>query len=497
MEFRGSEMFRWRTLTLKTKTALILTISTWVSAALIGLASRSAFQYLVHRYIDIELTDDSRDFYTILHKERFPFTEAQISRWNRRLAIHPTHRIFVHVIDQEGKALWSSITAPPPFGKLNIGNDSHQTIGQFRVVHQPIELRLVDAETKKEVSRKGATMQVGCAMDLAKTAMRELDKWILPVVVWLLVVVPPLAWLITGWLLLPLRQLTRETDAVQIHEDRWISRSLNGDDIDRLAITVNGLLQRTRESIQLNEDWLANAAHQLRGPLAAIMSNIEVCADRAKDPKAVQMLEKVTVECNYLKKIVNQLLLLGETKSDCKESMRAQVAWDRQVQQAVDFFEALAEEKGVLLRSSQIDSAAVQGNPDHLRFIIQNVLDNAIKYTSEGGTIDVELRAEKDGKEAVLRVQDTGIGISQEDQKRIGQRFFRSNSGRNSAETPRGSGLGLSIVLNIVQSMQGSFQISSELGRGTLVTVRLPLDTSTTQILDHGVLDHGVLDHGD
>jgi two-component system sensor histidine kinase QseC len=302
------------------------------------------------------------------------------------------------------------------------------------------------------------------------------------VVVWLLVVVPPLAWLITGWLLLPLRQLTKETDAVQIHEDRWISRSLNGDDIDRLAITVNGLLQRTRESIQLNEDWLANAAHQLRGPLAAIMSNIEVCADRAKDPKAVQMLEKVTVECNYLKKIVNQLLLLGETKSDCKESMRVQVAWDRQVQQAVDFFEALAEEKGVLLRSIQIDSAAVQGNPDHLRFIIQNVLDNAIKYTSEGGTIDVELRAEKDGKEAVLRVQDTGIGISQEDQKRIGQRFFRSNSGRNSAETPRGSGLGLSIVLNIVQSMQGSFQISSELGRGTLVTVRLPLGTSTMEL---------------
>ncbi len=199
------------------------------------------------------------------------------------------------------------------------------------------------------------------------------------------------------------------------------------------------------------------------------------------------MSEKVTVECNYLKKIVNQLLLLGETNSDRRESVCSQVAWDRQVLQAVDFFEALAEEKGVLLRSSQIDGAVVLGNPDHLRFIIQNVLDNAIKYTSHGGTILVELRAEKDSNEAVLRVQDTGIGISHEDQKRIGQRFFRSNSGRNPAETPRGSGLGLSIVLNIVQSMQGSFQISSELGRGTLVTVRLPLDTSTTQISDrHG-----------
>jgi signal transduction histidine kinase len=483
-EFRGSEMFQWRELTLKTKTALILILSTWVSASLIGLASRSAFEYLVHRHIDIELTDDAKDFHAILDKERFPFTDGQITRWNRRLAIHPTHRIFVHVIDEEGKALWSSITAPPPFGKLDNRNDSHQTVGQFRVVHQPIELRFFDAETKKEVSRKGAMMQVGCAMDLAKTAMRELDKWILPVVVWLLVVVPPLAWLISGWLLLPLRRLTKETDAVQINEDRWISRSKNGDDIDRLAITVNGLLQRTRESIQHNEDWLANAAHQLRGPLAAIMSNIEVCADRARDQKTGEMLEKVSVECNYLKKIVNQLLLLGETNSDRRESIRVPVAWDRQVLQAVDFFEALAEEKGVLLRTLAIDAVAVVGNPDHLRFIIQNVLDNAIKYTSKAGTIVVELRAESECKEAVLRVQDTGIGISQEDQKRIGQRFFRSNSGRNPAETPRGSGLGLSIVLNIVHSMQGSFDITSELGRGTLVTVRLPFDASTSEVTE-------------
>ena len=130
-------MFQWRELTLKTKTALILILSTWVSASLIGLASRSAFEYLVHRHIDIELTDDAKDFHAILDKERFPFTDGQISRWNRRLAIHPTHRIFVHVIDQEGKALWSSITAPPPFGKLSIGNDSHQSFVCIRLCPGP------------------------------------------------------------------------------------------------------------------------------------------------------------------------------------------------------------------------------------------------------------------------------------------------------------------------------------------------------------------------
>lgn len=104
-------MIRWRERTLQTKTALILTLFTWISAALIGISSRSALDLMVHRHIDLELNDVANDFHAILHTETYPFSDVQTSRWNRRLAIHPRHRMFVQVFDQQGLLKWSSITA--------------------------------------------------------------------------------------------------------------------------------------------------------------------------------------------------------------------------------------------------------------------------------------------------------------------------------------------------------------------------------------------------
>ena len=148
-------------------------------------------------------------------------------------------------------------------------------------------------------------------------------------------------------------------------------------------------------------------------------------------------------------------------------------------------FEALAEEKGICLTLDQTESATVKGNPDHLRYVIQNLLDNAIKYTETNGHIRVSLRKDISSNQAVLCVADTGIGISDEDQKKLGQRFFRCNSGRDPANTPRGSGLGLSIVLNIIESMQGNFEVKSQLGKGTKIHVSLPLYSSDQNEDDH------------
>lgn len=468
-------MIRWRERTLQTKTALILTLFTWISAALIGIASRSALDLMVHRHIDLELNDVANDFHAILHTENFPFSDTQTGRWNRRLAIHPRHRMFVQVFDQQGLLKWSSITAPNPPPQANLHVNEHRSIDIYRVLHRPLSLRIADPSDRSSKTMQNAVLQVGCAMELARSALQELDSWILPVALLLLLGVPPLAWFISDWLLLPLRELTKETDSIKIQQDRWITQSGNHDEIDRLAITVNQLLQRTRDSIQHNEDWIANAAHQLRGPLAAIMSNIEVCTDRATDNKSQQMLDKVTSECQNLKKIINQLLLLGETNSNRKSPLRISVQWDRQVTQTVGFFEALADDKEVSLTLEHVEAARVEGNPDHLRYIIQNLLDNAIKYTEPNGHIRVSLRKDHSSNQAILCVADTGIGISDEDQKKLGQRFFRCNSGRDPTNTPRGSGLGLSIVLNIIESMQGNFKIKSQLGKGTEIQVSLPL----------------------
>ena len=144
-----------------------------------------------------------------------------------------------------------------------------------------------------------------------------------------------------------------------------------------------------------------------------------------------------------------------------------------------DFFEALASEKEIQIEASHIEPCMVLANPEHLRFVIHNLIDNAIKYTSNGGFIEISVERMLGQNRSRMKVADTGMGISPEDQERIGRRFFRINSGRDPSQTPRGTGLGLSIVKNIIEAFGGTFELQSELGRGTVVTVELPESPGT------------------
>ncbi|MEK0426225.1 MAG: sensor histidine kinase [Planctomycetota bacterium] len=464
-----------------TKAAFILVLATWLSAASIGLASRAAFKWLVVDQVDRELNDVAKDFQAVLRNEPFPFDELRTARWNRRVSIHPVYRHFFNLLDTDGNTLWSSISSPSLIQGVDRNDQSIQEVGGFRTVHRNLDLLVQDPAipNEKKLIPKPAVLQVGCPTDLVSLAMRELDRWLLPLAGGLVLFVPPLAWLVARWLLAPLQGLAKQTDQIQVTEDGTIHRNGNRDEIDRLASTINGLLERTRNHVRTNEDWIANSAHQLRGPLAAIMSNVEVVSNRISDGKTGEMLEKVVIECNYLNKIVNQLLLLGEVTSENNSIVKQPVAWDRQVEQAMELFEALASEKGIQIELTKCEPAVVMANPVHLRFIVQNLIENAIKYTESGGRIWISLSNDASKHQCSLVVKDTGIGISKADQQKIGNRFFRSNTGRNPATTPRGSGLGLSIVLNIIESLKGEFQLESELGQGTTITIDLPTEPAS------------------
>ncbi len=464
-----------------TKAAFILVLATWLSAASIGLASRAAFKWLVVDQVDRELNDVAKDFQAVLRNEPFPFDELRTARWNRRVSIHPVYRHFFNLLDTDGNTLWSSISSPSLIQGVDRNDQSIQEVGGFRTVHRNLDLLVQDPAipNEKKLIPKPAVLQVGCPTDLVSLAMRELDRWLLPLAGGLVLFVPPLAWLVARWLLAPLQGLAKQTDQIQVTEDGTIHRNGNRDEIDRLASTINGLLERTRNHVRTNEDWIANSAHQLRGPLAAIMSNVEVVSNRISDGKTGEMLEKVVIECNYLNKIVNQLLLLGEVTSENNSIVKQPVAWDRQVEQAMELFEALASEKGSQIELTKCEPAVVMANPVHLRFIVQNLIENAIKYTESGGRIWISLSNDASKHQCSLVVKDTGIGISKADQQKIGNRFFRSNTGRNPATTPRGSGLGLSIVLNIIESLKGEFQLESELGQGTTITIDLPTEPAS------------------
>ncbi len=477
----------WQRLTLRQRTAIIIAVLIWITGLLVGWICRSSFSYLLYRQTDIELKDDANDFLSIVKGQSLPLRPAQMDSWNRRVAIHPLHRLYIRVLDQNQKSLWDSITVPSP---LPVGLDPFstgiQTSGSYRVTHRSIEMELpptgdVPIDDEPLSRSMQATLQVGCSLQLVESTMAQFDTWLLSALGPLFIIAPMLAWYFASWLLDPLKQLTRETDSIQIGTQRIIRRSNNGDEIDRLAEKLNLLLTRVRSHLRENEDWIADSAHQLRGPLAAIVSNVEVVAGRIPDGKSSLMLQKVLYECEYLKKLVNQLLLLGEAKADRHQTVRQRIAWHQLVSKSSDFFEALANARDIDIQFTQLDPCIVLANPEHLRYLIHNLIDNAIKYTSAGGKILVSIRREDALHTCQLQVEDNGIGISEEDQPKIGRRFFRSNSGRDPEHTPRGSGLGLHIVRSIVDSLNGELRIESQLGIGTTITVILPIEPQLTQ----------------
>jgi signal transduction histidine kinase len=251
-----------------------------------------------------------------------------------------------------------------------------------------------------------------------------------------------------------------------------------GDELDRLASTFNSLLDRVGHEIRRREDWLANSAHELRSPLAAISSNVEVVLSHTHDSPDRAMLERVLEQCDELRTLVNKLLLLSE--ADAARSRNQKVPplrLDQLILKACEIYEPLAQSRGIELSYDQLKGCWVEANPFHARHLVQNLIDNALKFTPEGGHVQVSLRMKPGSQGVVFEVQDDGIGISAADLERVTERFFRADSRRSSSPGSRGSGLGLSICKSVIDGIGGTIEIQSTLGLGTRVRVDIPAET--------------------
>jgi two-component system sensor histidine kinase SenX3 len=219
----------------------------------------------------------------------------------------------------------------------------------------------------------------------------------------------------------------------------------------------------------VRRDFVANASHELKTPAASIRAAAETIAGAAADdpaviPRFASQLERESVR---LSRIVSDLLDLSrlETGSDLDEDVQL----DAIVRDEVERLSDEAERAGVSLDVG-VAPARVRGSARDLALLVRNLVDNAIRYSSPGGSVDVGL---SDGdEEAVLSVADEGIGIPTRDVGRIFERFYRVDRAR-SRETG-GTGLGLSIVRHIVDNHHGTIAVRSELGRGTTFEVRIP-----------------------
>ena len=272
----------------------------------------------------------------------------------------------------------------------------------------------------------------------------------------------------------------RRLDAKNLSER--LPRTGSGDELDELAATINGLLDRLAAFHTQASRFTADASHELRSPLGAMRAAIELALQKPRTPDEYQeTLCALSGQCERLTALVNGLLLLA--RSDAGEIAITRESLDLAVlvRDVVEMFEPVADDKGVRLVAESTQLVVIEGDPPRLRQLVTNLLDNAIRFTDPGGTITV--RVEVNGAAAVLRVTDTGIGIPPEHLPHVFERFYQVDPARASV----GSGLGLSICNWIANAHGGTIEAASGKAGGTEMTVVLPLRP------EHSTRDHAVL----
>jgi len=324
-----------------------------------------------------------------------------------------------------------------------------------------------------KAGRVSGVIQVGLSREnLDKTLRRFL---------WVMAGIFPVALLLAGgggWTLArkalqPVDRMTETARRISAeHLDRQVQGSGAGDELDRLAQTLNEMLSRLNIAFQEIRQFSADASHELQTPLTVLKGEIEVGLRSPRGPEEYQaILRSALEETDRIARLVEGLLLLSRSDAGVLRMDRRPVNLKNLIGEVIKEVQPLAGSHSVKLQTGPLEPAQVQGDPDHLRRLVLNLVDNGIKYTPSGGSVDFSLRT--DGKWAILQVSDTGIGIAKEDQEMIFRRFYRTASARAQGES--GAGLGLAIARSIVEAHGGRIQVESAVGRGSLFTVFLPL----------------------
>ena len=270
----------------------------------------------------------------------------------------------------------------------------------------------------------------------------------------------------------PVQLMTRTAN--RISADRLYERvpvDNPDDELGILAKTLNGMIERLERSFTEVQRFTADAAHELRTPLAVMRSEAKVALRTARSSaEYCRVLENLLEEMNRLSVMADQLLFLSRQDAGLQPRRKEDVQISNVLSDVVSNMQVLANEKNVVLTLEEAQLRLLKGDSRQLCRVFCNLLDNAIKYTPAGNSIAVTAR--QDHSHLVVAISDTGIGIPPEHLPNLFERFYRVDPAR--AGEADGVGLGLSICRAIIRGMGGEITVESTVGQGTSFTVRLP-----------------------
>jgi heavy metal sensor kinase len=278
-----------------------------------------------------------------------------------------------------------------------------------------------------------------------------------------------------------MRNALQPMDEIATTAERITSRNLNerlpavptGDEVERLSVSLNRMMERLEDAFHHISRFSADAAHEIRTPLAIIRGELENALQGSGLTEELrETLGSALEEAERLSRIVEQLLEMSRLEAG--ETLRERTRFDfaEMTRTTVDQMRLLAEEKNLQLRFESTRPVEIEADPLRLKQIVVNLVDNAIKYTPSGGSVLVSTFPQ-DGR-VVLEVADTGIGIPTAAASQIFDRFFRVDKARS--RQLGGTGLGLAIVKSICAAYNGNVTVKSGEGAGAIFRVELPLE---------------------
>lgn len=379
---------------------------------------------------------------------------------------------YVQLTDHDGKAVaasanlsGSTVTIPSPvLAEARVRGFSHATVNGLRIAVVPLP-----------ADQNAGYAAVAEPLSVVDDGLSELRRDLFAGVLLVLLLASGGGYFLARKSLAPIASMNNQTQRISAENlSARLDVTNSRDELGRFAITINDLLARLENSFDEQQRFIADASHELRTPLAVLRGETEVALGKRRTVEEYQeSLWLIQDEAERLSRIVEDLFILARQPINTRSALNKQrLSLHETVRDCARAAQVLALRKGVRLEfDDDLPSIALNGDEELIKRMLLNLLDNAVKYTPEGGEISLALARQNGNAEIVVR--DTGIGIPATDQPRVFDRFFRVDKAR--ARVLGGAGLGLSIAQWIVEVHGGEISVASAPGEGSTFTVVLPL----------------------
>ncbi len=369
----------------------------------------------------------------------------------------------VQVVDQTGQVIAASpnVEGEARISRLSPGPSGYvaRTVSRPPIGDSPF--RVVARRVTSDAGRY--TVYVAGGLEAVNDSTTELTRLLVVGLPALFLLIGVTTWVLTGRALRPVESIRSEVEAIGAQDlHRRVPEPDTGDEIERLAHTMNGMLTRLEESNDRQRRFVADASHELRSPLAGIRAQLEVSLAYPDRGDRHQIDQDMLADTVRLQRLVEDLLILSKMDEHAREDRRIPVDLD-----AIALREArrLRSHTAHRVDTTAVSGAQVVGDPDQLTQVVRNLLDNAARHATS--TITVTLAETDPG--ACLTVADDGPGIAPEDQEQIFERFARLDDAR--VRDTGGAGLGLAISRAIVVAHGGSITVENTPGARFTVTL--------------------------